>query len=95
MAFYQEIKALEESIALTEQYLANCQREWDSLLVCYDDDGGAPYSAYCEQEDLEDLEMAINEHQTCLRRDRDNLMVLLYKQQLEMKEHEKVDEMKK
>lgn len=92
MELYKKIKDLEERIALTEYYLANCQREWDSLLVCYNEDTGAPYSAYCEQEDLDDLDLAISEHHRVLRLDRNALMVLRYQQQLEEEERKKADE---
>jgi hypothetical protein len=90
-SLYAEIKTLEERIALTEYYLANCKSDWDSLFVSYDIKG-MPYSAYASNEELNALQMAINEHQACLRRDRDDLLHLRYKYKLEMEESKKADE---
>jgi hypothetical protein len=92
MSLYHEIKALEESIALTEYYLANCKSEWDSLLICYNDGNGLPYSAYASNEEVDALQMAIEEHEVCLYKDRRTLEILSHKQQLEIEERKKADE---
>lgn len=92
MSLYQDIKAVQNEIALTEYDLSNFQRKWDSLLVCYDDSTGQPYSGYCEQEELEELEAAINACHRDLRRDREKVMILRYRLEKQQEENKKADE---
>lgn len=92
MSLYFEIKTLEDEIALTEYDLSNYQREWDSLLVCYNEITGKPYSVYCEQEELEELEAAINSCHSDLRRDRGKLNMLRVRLQKQQEVNKKADE---
>jgi hypothetical protein len=89
---HQKIVNLETRIAGTERRLADYQREWNSLLVCFNEDSGVPYSAYCDDEELEELEENITWCQRSLHSDRQELMVLQNEFDTALEEMKRADE---
>lgn len=92
MTLYQQIKALEESIALTEYDLSQFEAEWDSLLVTYNEMTGEAYSAYAEEDEIRELETAIYNCHNSLQREKRQLAALQVKRQQEIEENKKSDE---
>jgi hypothetical protein len=90
-----KIVNLEARIARTHKCLADYQREWDSLLVCFNEDNGAPYSAYCDDEELEELESSISWCQRSLRSDTGELMMLQREFDTALEEMKRADEEEK